>query len=379
MLTAQIVFPQPTGIPGGTQTHVAQLITDLAKHEGIHSIVISGRSAEFTKNISHLANVYELFDNEDKLSLSRVRGSIRWMKDLGPSIIHSHGYESNWFALIARRVLSTKGRRVPWIATIHGWIENSPQERLKAWLDRVSLLWADGVIAVAPGQFDRCVLRKGCPKVVIPNGVDVEYYSALSQAGELRQQTRLEWQIPVGGLVIGTAGRLSPEKGLDVFCNVAAYLTKFNPNIWFVIAGDGSERDKIVQNVRLLGLESRFRFVGTIEDMRKFYFSLDIFLMTSRVEGTPRVLLEAMSSSVPVVSTDVGGVPMLIPFSVRQYVLAPVNDVEGLAVQVLRLLENPALRFEVSDILAKHTKKHFSSKKIVRQIRGFYDEVISSL
>lgn len=379
MLVAQIVFPQPSGMPGGTQTHVMQLIADLSRNEGIHSAVVSGRSAQFTKQISHLVDIYELFDDRERLSLSRMNRAIEWVKSLRPSVIHSHGYEANWFSLLVRRAQSTTSSRVAWIATIHGWLENSYKEQIKAWLDRMSLFWADGVIAVAPGQIERCWLRKGNLWTIIPNGVDVEYYAALSRANELRQRARFEWQIPAGALVIGTAGRMSPEKAYDVFCGVASYIAKFNQNTWFVVAGDGAERVTVERYVRLFGLESRFSLVGTLEDMRGFYSSLDLFLLTSRVEGTPRVLLEAMASGIPVVSTDVGGVRILIPSQLCQYLLAPANSVEALANRVRHLLEDQALRLELGETLAKHVAENFASRKMARQISRFYSKVMENL
>lgn len=376
MLTAQIVFPQPAGIPGGTQTHVSQLISDLCDYEGIRSVVVSGRSTRYTRRIIKLADVCELFDTGDSISLTRVCRALHWLKNQRPTVIHSHGYEANWFALLARRRRWSLGTAVPWVATIHGWLENSRKEVFKAFLDRLSLLWADGVIAVAPGQLEQCHLRRDTLRRVIPNGVDVKYFATMGRSSSSRENRRSEWQIPTDAFAIGTAGRLSPEKAHDVFFRVARRMSREEQNAWFVIAGDGEERASIEAYVRSTGLGCRARLVGTLEDMAGFYSSLDLFLLTSRVEGTPRVLLEAMAAGLPVVSTSVGGVRTLLPADLHKYTLAPSDNVEALTRQVCRLMESPSLRLELGRALSNYVGENFSSRSKARQIGRFYSTVL---
>jgi glycosyltransferase involved in cell wall biosynthesis len=112
--------------------------------------------------------------------------------------------------------------------------------------------------------------------------------------------------------LIGVVGRLSQEKGVDLFLDACAVLARQGTTFGGVIAGDGPERPRLQAQCRRLGLESVVQFVGHVENVQAVYRSLDLLVLPSRSEGLPNTLLEALQADVPVVAAAVGGVPDVV-------------------------------------------------------------------
>jgi glycosyltransferase involved in cell wall biosynthesis len=137
--------------------------------------------------------------------------------------------------------------------------------------------------------------------------------------------------------LIGTVARLKPEKGVRYFVEAAARIAKLHPEARFLVIGDGPERDALSALASRLGVP--VWFLGARGDVPEFVGFLDVFVLPSLSEGTPLVTLEAMSAGVPIVATNVGGVPYQITDG-RDGLLVPPRDPEAIATAVLRLIEH---------------------------------------
>jgi glycosyltransferase involved in cell wall biosynthesis len=162
----------------------------------------------------------------------------------------------------------------------------------------------------------------------IPNGVDTEFFRP-DEAGK-----------SFGGeLVIGTAGRLRPEKKQDELIALCAKLQRSVP-VRLRIAGDGPERGRLEQCVRLSELENRVEFLGQVRDLRNFYHGLDLFALTSSTEQMPISVLEAMASGLCVISTDVGDVKQMVSAENAPFIVPAGAGLE----EALRTLASDAAR-----------------------------------
>lgn len=172
---------------------------------------------------------------------------------------------------------------------------------------------------------------------------------------------------------MGTVARITPEKDLDTFYEVARRVSQKLPRVRFVIVGDGygDELDRARREVARLGLEEVVHFTGHRNDLRDVYVSLDVFLMTSVTEGLPNTLLEAMALGIPSVSTNVGGIPELLYDGEGGY-LAPAGDAQELARRVLELLESPKLRERCARECRERIEGHFSFARRVRLMEDYY-------
>jgi glycosyltransferase involved in cell wall biosynthesis len=145
---------------------------------------------------------------------------------------------------------------------------------------------------------------------------------------------------------IAVVGRLSPEKGVDVFLEAAAILMKRGISFSALVAGDGPERAALGDLAAALALSDRVRFLGRVSDMGSLYSGIDLLVIPSRSEGLPSVLLEALAADVAVVATRVGAIPEVLA-SPLTGALVPPESPDQLADAIetaLRSLDNPDAR-----------------------------------
>lgn len=204
---------------------------------------------------------------------------------------------------------------------------------------------------------------------VLHNGIDLAVWHPAQAEPILRD----ELQIPSDGFLVGTVARITAEKDLPTFYQVAEAVAARLPQARFVIVGDGygNELQKAREEVHQRGLSSLIFFTGHRTDLRNIYASFDVFLMTSLTEGLPNTLLEAMAMGIPSVSTAVGGIPELLNHG-RGGFLAPVGNVSVLADHVLNLLSDPDLRDTCGAACRQQVSQRFSFSNRVQQMEEYY-------
>jgi glycosyltransferase involved in cell wall biosynthesis len=139
--------------------------------------------------------------------------------------------------------------------------------------------------------------------------------------------------------VVGTVAHLSPEKGLFYLIEAAALIPNIQAGIRIVIVGDGECRNSLEEQVRRLGLQNRIQFVGFQNTPAEFLREFDIFVLPSLSEGLSSAILTAMATSLPVVATDVGGIPELI-YHGQNGLLVPPGNAAALAEAIMNLVDD---------------------------------------
>ncbi len=140
-------------------------------------------------------------------------------------------------------------------------------------------------------------------------------------------------------LVVGWIGRLSSEKGADIFLRAAARVLAECPGARFVVVGDGPDLATLNALIDDLNIRKSVLLVGRREDMPAVYASLDVMVSSSRQEGLPMAILEGMASGLPLVATAVGDVPTVVRDG-RTGILVPSENVESLAEAMVELLRD---------------------------------------
>lgn len=204
---------------------------------------------------------------------------------------------------------------------------------------------------------------------VLYNGIDTSFWSRQSVTPVLRR----ELDIDAPHLLVGTVARITYDKDLPTFYEVARRVQERLPAVHFVIVGDGygNELAEARQQVDGLGLNGLITFTGHRQDLKEVYSSFDLFLMTSRTEGLPNTVLEAMAMEVPVVATNVGGVPELVQDQVTG-LLAGVGDVASLSGAVLDLLQDSNRRQAYAAAGRLRITQSFDFLQRVRAMEDFY-------
>jgi glycosyltransferase involved in cell wall biosynthesis len=171
---------------------------------------------------------------------------------------------------------------------------------------------------------------------VLIHGIDRQRFrdSALP-----RDVARQSLDIPPDAYLIATVANLRAVKGYRTLLRAAARVAEWNSNVVFLAVGDGPERRGLEQDRDSLGLGQQFRFLGRRTDVATVLRSADLFVLASESEGLPVSLMEALTMGLPVVGSDVGGIPEIISQEVG--VLVPPSQPDLLAAGLISLLSDP--------------------------------------
>lgn len=206
--------------------------------------------------------------------------------------------------------------------------------------------------------------------LVINNGFDIEHFSS---SGKSKKQIRKELDVH-DRFVVGSVGRLNLDKNHYLLLSVAEKIVKKIPNATFLLVGRGvddanSEFYKTIEKKKLL---NHFRLIGEVEDIVKYYQSMDVFCLHSDTEGFPNVLGEAMASGLPCVATDAGDAKVLLD---DDSMVVDCGDADGIAERIVMLEQLPmAERERIGNANTEKIKKNYSIDQISKKFEKLYEQ-----
>jgi glycosyltransferase involved in cell wall biosynthesis len=279
-------------------------LSELAARHSIEPTVLCvGRlgqnSSELEDALERRGLAHEVFWERgtfDRAPLRQIRARIEAAQ---PDAIQTHGYKPAAYALgLCRRGSGS----IPWVAFYHGRTTTDWKVRLYHRFERWAMGRADIVATVAEGVEDHFRRSDRSRLVVIPNGVlpRPEFSTTVVEPASTAAP---------GGPVIGFVGRLSREKGPDLFVDSLAHLLESHPDLSGLIVGDGPMEESLRHQVGKLGLSSTIRFAGQVSNVEPWYRQMNVLAISSRSEVFPNVLLEAVDAGLTVAATPVGGIP----------------------------------------------------------------------
>ena len=217
--------------------------------------------------------------------------------------IQTHGYKGHAIAFLLSRF-----KKIPWIAFTHGWTSEDLKVKIYQFVERRLVKYADVAVCVSPLLINvvRKIRGEKRDTRLILNAV-AEPKDLDRNIGE---KVRSEYNVPNNCLLMACIGRLSPEKGQLILLKALARLKEFN--FYLILLGDGPQRRNLEKAAIDLGLRDKVSFLGYRSNLHNFYQAIELLVIPSLSEGLPNVLLEAMSYSIPVITTDVGAVPLVI-------------------------------------------------------------------
>lgn len=287
-------------------------------------------------------------------------GLHRVFVDHGINVVHAHNPQSLIYAAAAGKAATAAV-----IYTCHG---ESANRAGPLWLTRLASLWLDAYVGVSvritarARQFAECAPSK---LHVIENGVDLMAFHPDAQA---RQAVRAELGIPAGAWVVGTVGRLAVEKNPALLLRAAGPL--LNDDFHLMFAGDGPE----LRNLRGQAMRDPsgafVHILGARPDVPRVLAACDVFALSSRTEGLPLALLEAMAAGLPVVATAVGGIPDVVRDGVSALLVSP-GDEEGLHEALHRLYDDRTLAVAMGQC-ARQRSADFSASSMSQRYLDLY-------
>lgn len=396
---------------GGPARHVIWLTSALRDAE-FESVLVTGTVPPTEEDMTYFAEdagVQPVFVREmsRELSLSDVFALIkiyRAIKAEKPDIVHTHTAKAGTVGRIAAlfyrwltwRTLIGRPRRLKVVHTFHGHVFHSYYGTLKTrvflaiekFLARVA---TDRIVVISAQQLAEIHGRFGVGRSdqfeVIPLGIDLDYLSN----GTKRDDVRRALGAKSGDFVVGFVGRLTEVKNVPLLIDVAALCAaeggRAEPNVQVVIVGDGSLREELEAHCDQVGARERVLFLGHRRDVAELVSAFDAVAITSRNEGTPLSLIEAMAAGVPVISTAVGGVRDLLgdiveskgEFSVCSRGIA-VNSQSPQAFfnGLIYLVKNEKLRERSAAEGRRFVIETYSKERLIGDIRRLYRDLMDA-
>lgn len=239
-------------------------------------------------------------------------------RSLRPHVVHTHGYRPDVVdAGVAR------GLGVPTVTTVHGFTGHNLRNRTYEWLQRIAFRRFQAVVAVSRPLAEH-LGRSGVPgpRLHVVRNAWRPRVQPLSRAA-----ARAELRVPDGRFVVGWVGRLSREKGLDVLIDAMAWLKDVPISV--LVLGDGRERSALQERAASAGVAGAITWHPAVPEAARLFGAFDVFALSSHVEGTPMVIMEAMAAGVPIVAAAVGGVPDMV--TADEALLVPPGEPRALA------------------------------------------------
>jgi len=267
--------------------------------------------------------------------------------------------------------------RLACVPVILTWRQNvSLGGRWRSLVNRLTSGLDDGVVAVAGFVRQAELQESGIPAskvTVIVNCIDFERYANVEPGS--RARLRLDFGIPPGDFVIGFIGRFHPQKGIEVLIEAFARIAPDRPGLWLLLVGDGELRPRLRALSEASGGSARTIFTGAREDIPRILAALDLFVLPSLWEGLPLALLEAMAAGLPVVASDVGGVPEILVDG-ETGCLVPPRDPAALAAAILEFVDHPEIRQRLGAAGQQRVKESFSAQNLVARLTALYEELL---
>jgi glycosyltransferase involved in cell wall biosynthesis len=319
-----------TAAVSGPGRQLAAIIEPLARHGvQLRPVLIrrdSWTSHPYQEFLDALGIEYDVLTDSGPADF-RLLGQFRSLvARRQPHVVQTHAYRPTLMAFLA----GMPGRSWRWIGFHHGRTSESRKVRLYHMLDVATLPSADQVVVIAESQ--RAQFRNRDEVLVLPNAV-------LPGAGPATGSA--EWPA-VDALPhprLGVVGRLSPEKGVDVFLRAYHLLRQSGTRCSAVIAGGGQEMNSLKALAAELQLEDLV-FLGHLADVAALYPKLDLLVLPSRSEGLPNALLEALNAGKRAVATRVGAVAEVLDSPAAGRVVTP-EDPAALAEAIGVMLATP--------------------------------------
>lgn len=356
------LLPLMSGVQKVSLDELAHL--DSARYERIAMCKCEG---EFTENLRRIGvRVHLVPELERAISPVQDFRAYRALRDFfsreQPDIVHTHSSKTGVLGRLAARAA-----RVPMIVhTVHGFAFPSESRKVVKTvfklLERLSAKVTDTMVVLNDTDAETARDMLGVPDsrlALLPNGVDIDTYAPADP--EKRQELRRSSLgiDSVDDVVIGMVGRLWLQKNPQCFLRAAIQVAGQRSNVSFYMIGDGEFRAELEATINASGHSGRIHILGWRSDVPELLKALDLMVLPSRWEGMPLAILEAMSSAVPVVASDIPGNHHLVRDG-RDGRLFPLDDSQALAAALIDLIDDPAKRVRFSaqaraKVLAEYT------------------------
>ena len=373
-MTMRICHVMTADLWAGAEVQLLTTASYLAEQPDVNLAAVLFNEGRLADELRQLDIDVAVIDETRHNAIDIVLFLTRFFVEHRIDLVHTHRYKDTVLGTIAAKLAG-----VPHvIRTMHGL-----REPMTGWnrfkfgvyetLDKMVMGWcADRVIAVSNRMTGALISNgyKSSLVTTIQNGIDLRSVASHRRPEEMKR----EWGVDGASIVIGSAGRLDPVKGLDTFLRAARLVLDREPGARFVIAGDGALERDLKALASRLGIEDACRFLGARHDIADVMSAMDVFVLPSLNEGMPMAVLEAMALAKPVVASKVGGLPEVIRHR-ESGVLVPPSDAQALAAACLELARDREWAARIGAEAKRAVEDEFSRERNGRALVDVYGAV----
>lgn len=230
----------------------------------------------------------------------------------------------------------------------------------------------EAIIAISEG-IKKVLVEGGVPAekiAVIPSGIDFSVFDEIKDRNFLQR----EFGFADDDFLVGIVAALEDHKGHAYLFQATKIIREHSPKIKLIVVGTGSLRLELESQVHQLGIEDIVFFLGFREDVPRILASLDLFVLSSHLEGLGSSLLDAMASRLPVVATRAGGIPEIVRHG-ETGLLVPPKDPEALAKAIIELYHDRNLANYLAEKGREYVRRHFSAEAMADRVVDLYFKI----
>lgn len=372
---------------GGPSRHVALLDRGL-RQRGYETLLVHGEVAPGEASLDDLVHAFgnphvrlahlgrRISATSDAYAFVSL---VRLVFRFHPDVLHTHTAKAGALGRLAACVYNATRSRSSRCLVVHtfhgnvfsGYFSRAGSVAARA-VERALAVVTDRVVAIAEQQrreiVDTYRIASAGKVTVVPLGLDL---GALLSLAPGAPSLRDELGLTRDDIVFGFVGRLVPIKDVPSLIEAFSHVARRVAAARLVLAGDGELRAALEQQVEERDLRSRVIFAGWRSDLVRLYATFDALVLSSRNEGTPVAVIEAMAAGLPVVSTAAGGVAELVDHRVTGWVV-PVGDSAALSAAMIEAAEAPALRARMGAAARHAASSRYGYQRLVADIETLY-------
>ncbi|MFR3302880.1 MAG: glycosyltransferase family 4 protein [Bifidobacterium pullorum] len=351
----------------GGEESIAYKIYELIDRSKFQVYLTGPRDSIYLKKFPPEDSHWIKFDPTGKFSFRRMYLFRKLVVENDFDIINVHGYSAGFFVRMALCGLNSV--KVVW--TMHLDISavssmNTLKRYVATFFENVlnkSVFFTDKIIAVSKESKERLVSRgvRNVPIEVVYNGIDCERFKEPHSFSS-------------HGISIGFIARLSVQKNIPFVLNVAKKLAEEKIDFHLYIAGDGELREQVETTIKVNKLEDRVKLIGFKKDVREVLRMVDIVILPSLYECFPVVVLESLSAGIPVIASNVNGIPEQLIDGKSGYLIDP-NDLDLTIGYIKQYYSNINIAKAQGEFGREYVNDHFSVKKMIDSYNMIFSEV----
>jgi len=362
---------------GGGERGFGQLSTGLSRSR-FRTFLAAHPGGELEEIVRQAGVTFFPVDMSRKVNFTTLRQLSTLISQNSIHIVHSMGSRADFFARLACKNRPSTAVVSTVAMPVEGYDVGRIRKAVYKIADRYTARYVTRFIAVSKALKGRLIRDRGMTAdrvSVIYNGVElVRYNPHLYEPEEIRRSLSITDDYPV----IGTIGRLVYQKGFSHFLEAARYVYSKKQKVRFVIVGQGPEEAALKHLAESLGISQVCTFAGLRFDVAPILSAFDLFVLSSVLEGLPRIVIEAMAMKRPIIATDIDGVREELTHNETGLLVPPANS-KALANAILSLLEDRDKARQLGSEARKRAEQLFDLENTIKRVENLYEEVLASI